>query len=190
MSTALVVVDIQKDFVEGGSLGVTGGLKVAENVHDYIRGMEVGGGYKKIVATKDWHNGATDNDGHFSDTPDFVNSWPKHCVASAGGSEFAGPLNASDFDDIFHKGWNCNAYSGFEGKSVYNRTTSLGSYLKFYAIDSIDVVGIATDYCVKATVLDALDMGFKVTVLSDMTAAVADHDGALDEMRSAGATIL
>jgi len=192
MSKALIVVDVQRDFVEGGSLAVVGGLQVAKNVHSLIgpafsRGRRE---YQKIVATKDWHNRVGDNGGHFHKTPDFIETWPSHCLAGTGGSEFASPLDASQFDDVFHKGWDAPAYSGFEAKSMYNGVTTLAGYLTTYAVTHVDICGIATDYCVKATVLDALDMGYSVRVLSSLTAAVADQDTALKELESAGATIV
>lgn len=186
MATALLVIDVQKDFVEGGSLAVPGGNEVAQRIDEHIRKRGVL--YKKIVATKDWHNREGDNGHHFSATPDYVDTWPAHCIASSTGAEFA-HLDPRRFHDIFHKGWNEPAYSGFQGVSVYNRTSTLGGYLGIYGIDHVEVAGIATDYCVKATVLDALNLGYKVTVLADLTAAVGDKQAALDEMESAGAQI-
>ncbi len=194
MYNGLVVVDVQKDFVEGGSLAVEGGLAVAHGIHDYIQLRK--GNYRKIVATKDWHNREGDNGGHFHASPDFVDTWPDHCVAGTGGAEFAGNLHGLLFDDVFHKGWNAPAYSGFEALSVRNNTTSLGAYLQVYGVYHIDVVGIASTHCVKATVLDALDRGFDVSVLSDLTVGVnvdgtgQAHLDALDEMRAAGAEIV
>jgi nicotinamidase/pyrazinamidase len=117
MSKALVVVDVQGDFVEGGSLAVEGGLRVAGSIHSLI----TGGGrrdYKKVVATKDWHNPQTNNGGHFHASPDYVDSWPAHCIANTDGARFANGLDAIHFDDEFHKGWDAPAYSGFQGRSA------------------------------------------------------------------------
>lgn len=192
MSKALVVVDVQNDFCEGGSLAVEGGLQVAHDVHDLIRdsGRIV---YRRIVATKDWHNPQTDNGGHFHDSPDYVDSWPGHCMANSPGSDLAANLDGLLFDDVFHKGWDAPAYSGFEGVSSRNLTTSLESYLRAYGLEEIDVCGIASTHCVKATVLDALDRGFKVRVLSNLTVGVGGAEAnaaALKEMEAAGAEIV
>lgn len=195
MSRALVVVDVERDFVEGGSLAVPGGLAVASGVHDLISGPGRRH-YKKIVATKDWHNPAGDNGGHFHADPDFTDTWPGHCVAHSEGAMFAPGLDAIHFDDEFHKGWDEPAYSGFQGKSARNSTTSLDAYLQFYGLSELDVCGIASTHCVKATVLDALDLGYIVRVLSDLTVGVnidgtgRAHKEALAEMEAAGAVII
>lgn len=189
MSKALVVIDVQRDFVEGGSLAVEGGLAVAHGIHDLITGI-TRGQYKKVVATKDWHNPQSDNNHHFAEEPDFVDTWPAHCMANTDGAMYANGLDALHFDDEFHKGWDQPAYSGFQGISARNHTTSLHSYLSAYGMSEIDVVGIATDYCVKATVLDALDRGYVVRVYSDLTAAVGDQTAALAELAEAGAIII
>lgn len=191
MSKALLVVDVQRDFVEGGSLAVDGGLRVAKFTHELIRNNRKD--YKKVVATKDWHNRVGTNNHHFSKTPDFVDTWPAHCVAGTTGSEFAGALGGLMFDDVFHKGWNEPAYSGFQGISVRNNTTSLHAYLSAYGLVELDVCGIASTHCVKATVLEALDKGYIVRVLSDLTVGVGGaeaHAVALKEMESAGAVIV
>lgn len=193
MTRALVVVDAQKDFVEGGSLAVEGGLEVAQNIHALMLDEKTKRYYKRIVATKDWHNREGDNGGHFHNSPDYADTWPGHCVAGTTGAEFAGGLSGLDFDDIFHKGWNEPAYSGFQGISSRNMTTSLDSYLKTYGVEEIHVCGIASTHCVKATVLDALDKGYTVKVLSQLTAGVGgyeNHQRALKEMEVAGATII
>lgn len=185
---ALIVVDVQKDFCEEGSLAVEGGLQVSHDLHDLLNN----GGkvyYARIVATKDWHNRMGDNGGHFHESPDYADTWPGHCVAGTTGAEFANGLNALQFDETFHKGWNEPAYSGFQGEGVAHHQ-SLDTYLRTYGVDEVDVCGIATDYCVKATVLDALDKGYKVRVLSRLTVAVGNKADALAELESAGATIV
>lgn len=189
MFKGLIVVDVQRDFVEGGSLAVEGGLSVAHGVGDLLASNKRGN-YKKVVATKDWHKTFTTNGNHFSDNPDYVDTWPVHCVEYTDGSRFAGHLSHRLFDDLFLKGQNKPAYSGFEGVSAYNKTTVLGNYLGFYAIEEVDICGIATDYCVKATVLDALVRNLKVNVIADLTVAVGDKDAALAAMEEAGAKIV
>lgn len=185
MSRTLVVVDVEVDFCEGGSLPVAGGSAVAHEIRDYIRLITI---YNKVVATKDWHNHEGDNNSHFSDTPDFIDTWPAHCIANTPGSDFAPGLDPLMFDAVFHKGWNEPAYSGFQGVDPHR--TSLEDYLRTVGTLELDVCGIATDYCVQATVLDALDKGFTVRVLSSLTVAVGDKQTALDTMEAAGAVIL
>lgn len=195
MSNALIVVDVQRDFVEGGSLAVNGGLKVAHDVHDLIvnKGPMY---YKRMVATKDWHNPRSDNNGHFHISPDFSDTWPHHCQAGSDGADLAAALNGYLFDNVFTKGWDRAAYSGFEGQSAGVEKLTLDEYLKNYGLFNLDICGIASTHCVKATVLDALDKGYNVRVLSNLTVGV-DIDGtgqahrdALDEMKRAGAVIV
>ena len=164
MTTALIVVDVQNDFCEGGSLAVVGGARVASDVAALIES----GAYETIVATRDHH---IDPGAHFSDTPDFIDSWPPHCVVGTAGEEFHTPLEAGMFAEIFFKGEYAAAYSGFEGKSVGG--VSLGDWLRETSVKTVDVCGIATDYCVRATALDAARDGFAVTVLEGLTAAVS-----------------
>ncbi|HEY0240311.1 MAG TPA: isochorismatase family protein [Friedmanniella sp.] len=163
--TALIVVDVQRDFCEGGSLAVAGGLAVAAAVKDLVAGDHP---YAAVVATRDHH---IDPGAHFSSHPDFVDSWPVHCVVGTGGAELADPLDAADFDAVFDKGEHAAAYSGFEGHTADG--TGLADWLLAHDIDRVDVCGIATDYCVRATALDAARDGFSPTVLPGLTAAVA-----------------
>ncbi len=162
---ALVVVDVQRDFCEGGSLAVAGGLAVAAAVKDLLDSDH---GYAAVVATRDHH---IDPGAHFSANPDFVDSWPPHCVVGTGGVELTDPLRTDDFDAVFDKGEHAAAYSGFEGRDPEG--TGLADWLRAHAVDAVDVCGIATDYCVRATALDAAKEGFSPTVLVDLTAAVA-----------------
>ncbi len=164
MTRALIVVDVQNDFCEGGSLAVEGGAQVASDVAELIES----GAYEIVVATRDHH---IDPGSHFSKTPDFIDSWPPHCVVGTAGEEFHSPLEPSMFTEIFFKGEYAAAYSGFEGASTGG--TRLGDWLRDAGIESVDVCGIATDYCVRATALDAAAEGFGVTVLGDLTAAVS-----------------
>ena len=163
--TALVVVDVQRDFCEGGSLAVAGGLAVAAAVQELLATDH---GYAAVVATRDHH---IDPGAHFSDTPDYVDSWPPHCVAGTPGAELTEPLDHTDFDAVFDKGEHAAAYSGFEG--VDAEGTGLAAWLRTHGIDRVDVCGIATDYCVNATALDAAREGLSPTVLAELTAAVA-----------------
>ncbi|MFI5427697.1 isochorismatase family protein [Aeromicrobium sp. UC242_57] len=164
MSTALIVVDVQNDFCEGGSLAVAGGAQVAQDV----AGLIASGGYETVVATRDHH---IDPGSHFSDSPDFVDSWPRHCVVGTDGRLLHEPLEPSMFAETFFKGEYAAAYSGFEGASASG--VSLGDWLRDAGVDTVDVCGIATDYCVRATALDAAAEGFAVRVLTGLTAAVS-----------------
>jgi nicotinamidase/pyrazinamidase len=164
MTTALIVVDVQNDFCEGGSLAVAGGAQVAADAAALVRS----GTYATVVATRDHH---IDPGAHFSDTPDFVDSWPPHCVVGTPGEEMHEPLEPSMFDETFLKGEYAAAYSGFEGASASG--VGLAAWLREAGVDSVDICGIATDHCVRATALDAAREGFAVRVLEGMTAAVS-----------------
>ncbi len=163
MTSALIVVDVQNDFCEGGSLAVAGGAAVASQINDLLEGDH---GYDVVVATRDHH---IDPGPHFSDTPDYVDSWPPHCVAGTPGSELHPNLRFNRFDAVFDKGQYEAAYSGFEGKSDGK---SLEEFLRERGVTEVDVCGIATDHCVRATASDANAAGFETTVLLPLTAAV------------------
>lgn len=182
---ALVVVDVQRDFCEGGSLPVRGGAALAARISAYMRQHHAE--YKTIVATKDLH---VDPGAHFSDDPDFVDSWPRHCVAGTPGAEFHPDLETEHVDAVFAKGERSAAYSGFEAVSDYG--VSLGDHLRGRDVTEVDVVGIATDHCVRATALDGLKENFKVRVLGDLVAGVAPEStsAALEEMAAAGIEVL
>lgn len=166
MTRALIVVDVQNDFCEGGSLGVPGGAAVAEAIDDLLAEDH---GYDLIVATRDHH---IDPGAHFSDEPDFVDSWPPHCVVGTRGAEFHPNLGFREFDAVFDKGEYSAAYSGFEGADHGKDDISLEDFLKQRDVTEVDVCGIATDHCVKATAHDAAEVGFDTTVLLPLTAAV------------------
>src|SRR5690348_6864052 len=145
MSRALIVVDVQNDFCEGGSLPVTGGAAVAAAVTDLL--TEPGrGGFEHVVATRDWH---TDPGAHFAAEPDFVKTWPVHCVAGTPGAEFHPAFDHHRVDEVFSKGAFAAAYSGFQGAAADE--TPLGDWLTAHGVEEVDVVGLATDHCVKAT---------------------------------------
>ncbi len=182
MTKALIVVDVQNDFCEGGSLAVAGGAAVAARIGQLLA---VPHRYAHVVATRDHH---IDPGTHFSDNPDFVDSWPVHCVAGTPGAALHEPLSEADFEAIFDKGEYAAAYSGFEGASA---GVGLGQWLTERGVDQVDIVGIATDYCVRATALDAVKAGLDVRVLLDLTAAVAPQrlGEVLDELADAGASL-
>ncbi|MFI6349518.1 isochorismatase family protein [Streptomyces sp. NPDC050560] len=169
MRRALIVVDVQNDFCEGGSLGAPGGSHVAAAITDLIG--EAPAGYQHVVATRDHH---IDPGDHFSDHPDFVHSWPPHCVAGTEGvgfhPNFAPAIASGAVDAVFDKGAYAAAYSGFEGFD--ENGLSLADWLRGHEITDVDVVGIATDFCVRATALDAAREGFRTQVLLDLTAGI------------------
>ena len=171
MSRALIIVDVQNDFCEGGSLAVAGGAEVARRISEHVEAH--GESYAAVVATADWHE---DPGGHFSHDPDFVTSWPPHCRVGSDGALFH-PAAEKAFESvqaIFRKGHHSAAYSGFEGFTVEaDARVGLADWLRDRAIEAVDVAGIATDHCVRATALDAADEGFETTVLLDLTAGVS-----------------
>jgi nicotinamidase/pyrazinamidase len=185
---ALVVVDIQNDFVEGGSLPVTGGRQVAAMVSRHIRHFKQE--YEFVVATRDYHE---DPEGHFSDAPDFVNTWPPHCVAGTPGASLCPPISNLVREHLVQavvdKGRHTPAYSGFEAMDP--RGHPLLDVLKEHRVDHLDICGLATDYCVRATALDARKYDFQVRVLLNLCAAVKEETGlqALEEMKAAGCVV-
>ncbi|NGM12092.1 isochorismatase family protein [Verrucosispora sioxanthis] len=183
MSNALIIVDVQKDFCEGGSLAVAGGAGVAAGISRLLAAEP--DRWDHVVATKDYH---IDPGTHFADSPDYVSTWPRHCVVGTPGSEFHPELATDRIEAIFHKGEYAAAYSGFEGHA--DDGEGLADWLRQRGVARVDVVGIATDHCVRATALDAAREGFATTVLLDLTAAVAPDttDVALRAFDGAGIT--
>jgi putative nicotinate phosphoribosyltransferase len=183
---ALIIVDVQNDFCEGGSLAVNGGAAVAKGVADYLAVQTTAG---VIVATLDAH---VDPGAHFSETPDYVDTWPQHCVVgTTGGQPHPNLMPAlGQVEMWFAKGAHEAAYSGFEGRSTTSGE-SLDDYLKRRRVTAVDVVGIATDYCVAATVRGALACGYSVRLLSDLVAAVDPSGGeaALKEFEALGVEV-
>jgi nicotinamidase/pyrazinamidase len=179
MTRALVVVDVQNDFCEDGSLAVSGGAAVASAITEHLASAD----YRHVVGTRDWH---IDPGAHFADQPDFVDSWPAHCVVGTTGADFHPNLDAGRLEAVFSKGMHAAAYSGFEGAT--DAGVSLADWLRVHDISEIDVVGIATDHCVRATALDAVQHGFATRVLLDLTAGVAPETttAAVQAMQSAG----
>ena len=184
-SRALVIVDVQNDFCEGGSLPVEGGNAVAAAITDYLAAHAQD--YRARVATRDHHR---DPGSHFAAAPDYVDSWPPHCVVGTGGADFHPALDTTDVDEVFDKGEYAAAYSGFEG--VSDAGERLGEWLRARDVTEIDVAGIATDYCVRATALDAVREGFVVRVLDDLSAGVAGESSriAREDMRAAGVQLV
>jgi len=180
VTRALIIVDVQNDFCEGGSLAVAGGAAVAAGISLVLD--RAAGRWDHVVATKDFH---IDPGSHFSDHPDFVDSWPRHCVVGTGGADFHPELAQDRIEAVFVKGEHAAAYSGFEGHT--SSGVGLADWLRERSVTEVEVVGIATDHCVRATALDAAAAGFDTTVLLDLTAGVAQDttDRALQQFRDA-----
>ena len=176
---ALILVDMQNDFCPGGSLAVKEGVRIVPVVNELQKHFPL------VVATKDWHPA-----GHSS----FVSLWPPHCVQETAGAEFVAELDTSRIARIFLKGTDMeiDSYSGFFDNE-HKRATGLGDYLKECGVTDVTVVGLATDYCVKFTALDAVSLGFKTTVVTDACRGVEVHEGdtvrAIEEMSAAGVNI-
>jgi nicotinamidase/pyrazinamidase len=186
---ALLIVDVQNDFCEGGSLAVAGGAAAAAAITSFLA-SSAAKQYAQVVATQDHH---VSPGSHFSAQPDFVDSWPPHCVAGTLGARFHPALDTSRFEAVFRKGEYSAAYSGFEGRSGDGvAATTLADWLGSREVTAVDIAGIATDYCVKMTAVDAVGLGFGVRVLVDLTAGVgADTTaGAITRMRTIGVDLI
>ncbi|MBP1231894.1 nicotinamidase/pyrazinamidase [Arthrobacter sp. PvP102] len=212
MSRALIIVDVQNDFCEGGSLAVKGGADVAGAISEYVDAYH--GQFDHIVATQDWH---IEPGAHFSEAPDFIDSWPPHCVAGTPGAELHPDLDTEYIQAYFRKGQFTAAYSGFEGilapedevptgerkpgalplpddaeeltaaSFADEDAIGLDDWLQSHDVEDVVIVGIATDYCVMATALDAVQAGYSVTVVRNLTAGIAaDLDDAFAEMELGG----
>jgi nicotinamidase/pyrazinamidase len=181
---ALVIVDVQNDFCEGGSLAVAGGAAVARAIS--ARLADPGHGYQHVVATRDYH---VDPGRHFAAEPDFATTWPPHCRAGTPGADFHPDLDTSHVDEVFRKGAHAAAYSGFEGSSDDGQP--LADWLRERGVTAVDVAGIATDYCVRATAADAAGAGFATRLLLDLTAGVAPATtaAAVSDLRGRGVEI-
>lgn len=188
---ALLIVDVQNDFCEGGSLAVAGGAAVAQKITDFLKTHSAD--YSLVVASRDWHDSNSSNDGHFAidgAAPDFVNSWPPHCVSGTPGADYHANLDQSFIGVQVRKGMGHASYSAFEGITTDGRT--LEQVLSDAEVTELDVVGIATDYCVLASALDARKTGIAVNVLTDMCAgiSVASTDAALAKLEQAGCVVV
>lgn len=190
MKRALIVVDVQNDFCEGGSLAVPGGAQVAHDVatilHHWVLQDPSAPDYAHVVATKDHH---VDPGHHWSEKPDFKDSWPVHCQVGTDGEAFHPNLDPQPFDAVFLKGQHAAAYSGFEGHGPDGAT--LAEWLRRHEVTDVDVCGLATDYCVRATALDAVREGFATRLRLDLCAGIAPEstEHALAEMRAVGVTV-
>ena len=215
MAQALIIVDVQNDFCEGGSLAVTGGAEVASAISELLDDATE---FDVVAATQDWH---IDPGDHFSEQPDFQHSWPVHCVAGTRGAQLHRNLDTEYIDTYFRKGQYAAAYSGFEGIQAADVEVPLGEnnaaatseetedeqtledqqtpegqglddWLQENDIDTVAIVGLATDHCVRATALDAIQAGYDVRLLVDYCAGV-DEDAsaaALTEMEAAGVELV
>ncbi|WLQ06529.1 isochorismatase family protein [Arthrobacter oryzae] len=212
MSRALIIVDVQNDFCEGGSLAVKGGAEVAAAISEYVDAHH--GQFDHIVATQDWH---IEPGPHFSENPDFVDSWPPHCVAGTPGAELHPDLDTEYIQAYFRKGQFTAAYSGFEGilapedevptgdrkpgalqlpedaeastagSFADEDAIGLDDWLQSHDVEDVVIMGLATDYCVMATALDAVQAGYSVTVVKNLTAGIApDLEDAYAEMELGG----
>jgi nicotinamidase/pyrazinamidase len=218
MSRALIIVDVQNDFCEGGSLPVSGGAELAGTISEYVDAHH--GQFDHIVATQDWH---LEPGPHFSEEPDFLESWPRHCVAGTRGAELHPDLDPEYIQAYFRKGQFTAAYSGFEGvlapddavptgdrtpgamplsgtgepgdagaaaADAAEDAIGLDDWLQSHDVEDVVVVGIATDHCVKATALDGVQAGYSVTVLRELTVGIAeDLDDAVAEMELGGVDV-
>jgi nicotinamidase/pyrazinamidase len=187
---ALIVVDVQNDFCEGGSLPVAGGARVASDIGDLLRHWsrrdDQAPAYSHVVATKDHH---VDPGDHWSREPDFRDSWPVHCKVGTDGEAFHPNLDPQPFDAVFLKGEHQAAYSGFEGSTGQE---PLADWLRRHDVTDVDVCGIATDYCVRATALDAAREGFSTRLVTELCAGVAEEttSAAIAEMAEAGILVV
>ncbi|MDR7111287.1 MULTISPECIES: isochorismatase family protein [Microbacterium] len=187
MSKALFIVDVQNDFTEGGALGVEGGDAVAQRISEFL--VTHAEEYAVIVASRDWHHAEGDNGGHFHPEPDFVDTWPVHCVSGTEGAEYDPGLDTSAVTHHVKKGQGKPAYSLFEGTT--DDGVTVAHLLEEHGVVDVDITGIATDYCVRASALDAIEHGRHVRVLTDLIAGVAaeSSDAALAELAHAGAEL-
>ncbi|WP_405372411.1 MULTISPECIES: isochorismatase family protein [unclassified Microbacterium] len=188
MSRALFIVDVQNDFTEGGALGVDGGDAVAAGIAAHLAAHA--GDYALIVASRDWHDAEGDNGGHFAAEPDFTDSWPVHCVAGTPGADYDPGLDTTAVTHHVKKGQGRPAYSLFEGTTDAGETVA--ELLSAQGITDVDVTGIATDHCVRASALDAIAHGRHVRVLTGLIAGVAPapSEAALAELAHAGAELV
>lgn len=189
MAKALLVIDVQNDFCEGGALAVAGGAAVARKISEYLAGSE----YDLVVASRDWHDPESTNSGHFAETgsePNFKTTWPVHCVAETEGAAYHPNLSTEHIDVDIFKGQGQNGYSIFEG--LTKEGTLFADLLEAEGISEVDVVGIATDHCVLASALDAQNSGLKVRVISSLTAGVSPDstEAAIDKLIDSGVEVV
>src|SRR5690606_34265672 len=188
MSRALLIVDVQNDFTEGGALAVEGGDAVASGVSALL--AEHAADYAVIIASRDWHDADGHNGGHFADEPQFVDSWPEHLVAGTAGADYDPLLETAAITHHVRKGQGRPAYSLFEG--VTDEGEGAAAVLAAHGVTEADVVGIATDHCVRASALDAIAHGVHVRILTGLVAGVGaeSSEAALAELAHAGADLV
>jgi nicotinamidase/pyrazinamidase len=189
MPRALLVIDVQNDFCEGGALAVSGGAAVAGKISKFLETSQ----YDLVIASRDWHSPIGNNSGHFADVgsePNYKSTWPVHCVAETDGAAYHPNLNTELVGEHIFKGQGENGYSIFEG--VTSSGQSFAELLKTHQIDEVDVVGIATDHCVLASALDSKNHGLKVRVISSLTAGVSEvtTEAAIDQMIDSGIEVV
>jgi nicotinamidase/pyrazinamidase len=189
MPRALLVIDVQNDFCEGGALAVAGGAAVAGKISKFLETSQ----YDLVIASRDWHSPIGNNSGHFADVgsePNYKSTWPVHCVAETDGAAYHPNLNTELVGEHIFKGQGENGYSIFEGATSSGQ--SFAELLKTHQIDEVDVVGIATDYCVLASALDSKNHGLKVRVISSLTAGVSEvtTEAAIDQMIDSGIEVV
>jgi len=191
MSKALFVIDVQNDFCEGGALACQGGAQVASSITNYLKGNK--SHYDTVIASRDWHTPNSQNGGHFPIAgiePDFINTWPLHCIAGTPGAEYHPNLDSSFIDLHIKKGQDQHGYSIFDG--VTDSDEKFQDLLTRLGVTEVDVVGIATDYCVRASSLDAKNFGLDVRVITSLTAGVSatSTEAAIDELVDAGVMVV
>lgn len=189
MAKALLVIDVQNDFCEGGSLATQGGADVAKRISEYLQDAK----YDLIIASRDWHDADNDNSGHFApkgSEPDLVNNWPTHCVANTPGADYHPNLAVEKIDLHIYKGQGSHGYSIFEGTTVDG--IGFADALAEANVSEVDVVGIATDYCVLASALDSKKHGLEVRVISSLTAGVSPEstEAAIDKLIDNGVVVV
>jgi nicotinamidase/pyrazinamidase len=191
MAKALLIIDVQVDFCEGGALACSGGAAAATRISNYL--VKSKSDYDFVIASRDWHTPNHPNQGHFPEAgvePDFVKTWPLHCIAGEPGAEYHENLRADLIDIHIKKGQGANGYSIFDGTSEDGE--SFSDLIQRLGINQVDVVGIATDYCVRASALDSKHAGLEVRVITSLTAGVAPAsiEAAVDEMVDAGISVV
>ena len=189
MPRALLVIDVQNDFCEGGALAVAGGAAVAGKISKFLESTR----YDLVVASRDWHDADNNNSGHFAEPgaePNYKTNWPVHCVAETNGAQYHPNLNTEAIGEHIFKGQGQNGYSIYEGITKSGQT--FDDLLNAHQVDEVDVVGIATDHCVLASALDSKSHGLKVRVISSLTAGVSEvtTEAAIDRMIDSGIEVV
>lgn len=191
MTKALLIIDVQVDFCEGGAMGVEGGAAVARRITEYLDRNAAS--YDYIFTSRDWHDKEGTNSGHFAASgtePNYKTTWPVHCVAETSGASYHPNLDTAKVDIEIFKGQGTNGYSIFEGTDRAGKPFE--TLLREKGVTSVDVVGIATDHCVRASAIDAKSKDLEVRVISSLTAGVSPEsvEAAIDEMIDLGIQVV